>query len=130
VEIILNLAWALCSLGLFWIWARNRSSNPAPFRIQFLALAMVVLLLLPIISLSDDLLAMQGPAETDNCVRRALHADDGHPSVVPASMGMPEALFVTLASSGWSRDFFQTYQLAAPPAPLSRSLDSRPPPQA
>ncbi len=89
---------------------------------------MVVVLLLPVISLSDDLMAIQAPAETDSCVRRALHASDGNPSVVPSSMAMPEPVFDALATG--SQEFHQTIQLASPPSFQTRSLDSRPPPQA
>jgi len=97
---------------------------------QFLALGIVVLLLLPVISLSDDLMAMQGPAESDTCLRRALHANEGHPSVIPHSMAMPEQLFAMLAVRGMSQKTVQSYRVVPPQTFLIRSLDSRPPPQA
>src|ERR1700683_1045657 len=100
MEIVLNIAWALCSLGLFWFWLRSSVSDRVPRRTQMLALAMVVLLLLPVISLSDDLMAMQGPAETDSSIRRASHLDEGHPSVVPISFALPEQAFTALSWSG------------------------------
>jgi len=130
VEILLNLAWALCSLALLWMWMRRRPTNAAPVASQMLALAMVVILLLPVISLSDDLVAMQGPAESDSCVRRVLHANEGHPSVVPAAAGMPEEFFAVLTTTGGSRELIQSYNFAPSPTLLIRSLDSRPPPQA
>src|SRR5258708_4280975 len=105
MELLLNIAWALCSLGLFWLWVRSTSSHskyPIPHAAQALALLMVVLLLLPVISLSDDLAAAQGPAETDCCVRRALHSNELHPSVVPASLAMPEQEFAIFALNGFS----------------------------
>ena len=129
-EIILNLAWALCSLGLIWFWRRAGVSDSATRRTQIFALAMVVLLLLPVISLSDDLMAMQGPAETDTCLRRALHAGEGHPSVIPHSMAMPEPLFTALSIHRLSQKAVQMYRVAPPPTLLVRSLDSRPPPRA
>jgi hypothetical protein len=128
MEIILNLAWGLCSLGLIWFWVRTHGANPTPRKTQILALAVVVLLLLPVISLSDDLMATQGPAETDSCLRRALHSDDSHPSVVPASLALPEQMMTALLLSAISQEAVQNYRLA-PPAPVrTRSLDSRPPP--
>src|SRR5580698_10727892 len=99
MEITLNLAWAACSLVLIWFWTRNTAANPVPRRMQILALAMVVLLLLPVISLSDDLMAMQGPAEADSSLRRALHPDEGHPSIVPASFALAEQLIAALPQS-------------------------------
>lgn len=130
MEFVLNLAWVACSLGLVWFWLRTRDANSASHRMQILALAMVVVLLLPVISLSDDLMAMQGPAETDSCLRRALQTDEGHPSVVPASLAMPEQVFTALATSGLSQEAFVTFRLAPAPTFLPQSLDSRPPPQA
>jgi hypothetical protein len=127
---ILNLAWALCSLGLISLWMRSRSLSAIPRKTQLLALAMVVLMLLPVISLSDDLMAMQGPAETDSSVRRVLDNDQGHPSIVPAIMGMPEQIFSVPSTVGWSQDSLQSYNLAPQPIFLTRSLDSRPPPRA
>jgi len=128
MEIILNLAWGFCSLGLIWFWVRTRAANQAPRRTQILALAVVVLLLLPVISLSDDLMAMQGPAETDSSLRRSVHSDEGHPSVVPASLALPEQMMTALVLSGFSIEVVENYR-AAPPAPdHSRSLYSRPPP--
>jgi hypothetical protein len=129
MEIVLNIAWALCSLGLFWFWLRSNVSDRVPRRTQMLALAMVVLLLLPVISLSDDLMAMQGPAETDSSIRRASHLDEGHPSVVPVSLALPEHVFDLVPLSGYSRVAAQSQRLAPPAPVLTRSLDRRPPPQ-
>jgi len=128
MEIILNFAWALCSLGLILLWARSPQSNPVPRRTQIFALAMVVLLLLPVISLSDDLMAMQGPAETDTCLRRALHSSDLHPSVASACWALPAPVVTGLSWSGFSQDALESYHWIAKPNSLPRSLDSRPPP--
>jgi hypothetical protein len=130
MEITLNLAWAACSLVLIWFWTRNAASKPVSRKTQILALAMVVLLLLPVISLSDDLMAMQGPAETDSSMRRALHPDEGHPSVVPVSFAQPEQVFAALPWSGSSQVVVQNERLAPFVPVLTRSLDRRPPPQA
>jgi len=133
MELALNIAWALCSLGLIWLWVRtapSRSKHPIPRTVQALALVMVVLLLLPVISLSDDLAAAQGPAETDCCVRRVLHSNELHPSVVPASLSMPEREFALFALNGFSLATVQIDGQTAPTPILSRSLDNRPPPRA
>jgi hypothetical protein len=128
METALNLAWMLCSLLLVRSWMRNTASNPVPRRMQMLALAMVVLMLLPVISLSDDLMAMQGPAETDTSMRRALHPDEGHPSVVPVTFALPEAIFAAMPWSGYTQVAVQNKPLAPCLPVLTRSLDRRPPP--
>jgi hypothetical protein len=129
MEIILNLAWAAFSLVLIGLWMRTTASNPVSRRTQILSLAVVVLLLLPVISLSDDLMAMQGPAETDSGLRRAYHPDEAHPSVVPASLALPEGFFAALAMNGYSQEVVQSERLTPPLPCLTRSLDRRPPPQ-
>jgi hypothetical protein len=129
MEIVLNIAWILCSLGLVWFWARNTESRSVPRCTQALALAMVVLLLLPVISLSDDLMTMQGPAESDTYPRRALHLDDSHPPALATSFALPERVVSALALTGYSQDVLQDYRLTHPTASLTHSLDSRPPPQ-
>jgi hypothetical protein len=130
MEVVLNIAWALCSLGLVWFWFRSSASSRVPRSTQVLALAMVVLLLLPVISLSDDLMAMQGPAETDTSLRRASHLDEGHPSVVATSFAVPEQIFDLVPLSGYARVTIRTERLGVPAPILTRSLDRRPPPQA
>jgi hypothetical protein len=129
MEIVLNVAWALCSLGLIWVWMRSSASNPIPRRTQVLALMMVVLLLLPVISLSDDLMAMQGLAETDTCLRRALHSCDTHPSTMAASFALPEQVVSALVMSGGSQEVLEDCSPTPPTAFLMRALDSRPPPE-
>jgi hypothetical protein len=129
MEIVLNVAWAICSLGLILYWARTSASNPVPRGRQIFALAMVVLLLLPVISLSDDLMAMQGPAETDSCLRRVLQTSDAHPSVVPTSFALPEEIVAALSFSCPLQEIPQDSTPAIPASFLIRALDSRPPPQ-
>jgi hypothetical protein len=130
MEIILNLAWAACSLALLGFWMCAGESDTASRKTQLLALAMVVVLLLPVISLSDDLMAMQGPAETDTCLRRTFHVDEGHPPVVPHALALPEELFTVLSIGVPSQLALKTYSLVPPATFRTRSLDSRPPPRA
>jgi len=130
MEIILNIAWALCSLGLIWIWTRSMASNPVSRKTQILALAMVVLVLLPVISLSDDLMAMQAPAESDTSLRRALHSDHTHFPAVATSFALPEQAVTSLSLIWHSQEVPGHYGFTPPTVFLSRCLDSRPPPQA
>ena len=129
MEIILNIAWALCSLGLIVLWVRGSRTNPVSRRTQVFALAMVVLLLLPVISLSDDLMTMQGPAETDTCLRRALNPGDLHPSVAAACWALPVPMVAELSWTGFSQGGLESHRWIAKPNSLPRSLGSRPPPR-
>jgi hypothetical protein len=130
MEVILNFAWALCSLGLVWFWTRNTEPSSISRGKQALALAMVVLLLLPVISLSDDLMAMQGPAESDTYLRRALHSGDSHPSAFATSFALPEQIISALALTGYSQELLEDDSPTNLTDSLPHSLQSRPPPQA
>ena len=128
MEIILNIAWALFSTGLILFWIRDMRSHPERRGIQIVALAMVVLLLLPVISLSDDLMAMQGPAEAASSLLRAMHSDESHPSVVPATLAMPEQIVASPLVSAWSQEALQPQGVTTNASFFAAALDSRPPP--
>ena len=57
---------------------------------QFVAMALVILILLPAISMTDDLIAAQNPAEVDCCARRDHDFSSPH-SIVPAGRRAPAA---------------------------------------
>jgi len=130
VELVLNLAWAFCAIGLIGFWWRNRTANPQPVRMQLFALGMVVLLLLPVISVSDDLLAMQGASETDSSVRRILHENLGQLSTSPAFMALPPDITASIASFHLLREIVHIPTPASITTLASRSYANRPPPLA
>jgi hypothetical protein len=128
MELLLNLAWALLSIGLIGMWLRGSGSNPAPRHLQGMALAVVVLLLLPVISLSDDLMAAQGLAETDTCLRRAHDCDCGHHPVPPVTL--PEEITREVAVTGLSCEFLTDESGGQPSSFQGHALFGRPPPSA
>jgi hypothetical protein len=92
MELTLNLGWVLVALCMMCAWLRIAPRAARERRAQFVALAVVILILLPAISMTDDLMAAQNPAEVDCTVRR----DDGsfHPhSSVPLLEEIPLAAF-------------------------------------
>ncbi len=70
MELVLNLAWCLLATLMFCLWLRCASRTCDNRRMQFVALAVLLLILFPVISVTDDLQALQNPAETDSCQRR------------------------------------------------------------
>jgi len=75
VEIFFNLLWlALSSLLLgLWLFNRGRSADESvrsSAGIQFIALALLIVVLLPVVSLTDDLQACTMPAESEHLSRR------------------------------------------------------------
>jgi hypothetical protein len=65
-------------------YARHTDANR---RTQIVALAVLILILFPVISVTDDLQAMQNPAETDSCLRR-VHAVSSPHSIFPAASAL------------------------------------------
>src|SRR3954468_9626886 len=57
MEFGFNLAWLGLSLllSMGWAWSANRTSARHPHRASFLALVILIALLFPVVSISDDL---------------------------------------------------------------------------
>lgn len=70
MELILNALWAILAvIGLLSV-LRSSGHSPARRRSQLFAIAMVLTILFPAISISDDLWAAQHPLEEDGWFRR------------------------------------------------------------
>jgi hypothetical protein len=130
MELVLNLGWALVAMWLLCAWVRKAPRRATDRRIQMVALAVVILILLPAISMTDDLLAAQNPAEIDCCARRNHdHAACQH-SVIPAVAVLPvpgftgvSLVFVGMTAPGkLPSPFVENPSLA--------SIQNRPPPVA
>lgn len=79
MELVLNLVWMLLAALMYCLWVRCAPRKGADRRTQLVALALVVVILFPAISVTDDLLTAQNPAETD-CRQRKDHVcANAHP---------------------------------------------------
>src|SRR5579863_7791331 len=88
MELILNLAWALSAIGIVCLWLRFGHHANAGRRTQIVALAVLILILFPVISVTDDLQAVQNPAEVDACLRRCHVIANPH-CIFPAVAALP-----------------------------------------
>ena len=72
MELFLNFIWLSVSLALIvtWVKAVRRGDTKCSWTV-FLALVLLVVLLLPVISMTDDLVAMANPTELEHTVRRS-----------------------------------------------------------
>ncbi len=134
METALNLVWALLVALMFGLWLRFAPPISPNRRVdsrgmQFVALAVLILLLFPVISVTDDLQAIQNPAETDSCQRRDHVCSTPH-SIFPAVAALPLPAFSGLSFA---------YLLLAAPSALSAPvvansalapIQNRPPPAA
>ncbi|QNI33392.1 hypothetical protein H7849_05410 [Alloacidobacterium dinghuense] len=74
VELFLNFAWAMLSVTLSLLWIKRLRvsvhSKQPDVKVQLLALAMLIIILLPVISMTDDMQAISA-AEIEHVTRRA-----------------------------------------------------------
>jgi len=130
MELTLNFGWALLALWMLWAWMRMAPQGTSDRRIQAAALAVVILILLPAISMTDDLVSAQNPAEIDCCAgRHHDHAARPH-SIIPAVAVLPLPGF-----TGISLAFFGMATPNNLPSPFVEnpsltSIQNRPPPAA
>jgi hypothetical protein len=83
LEVLFNLLWLALSGSLvgLWLWSQRRwAYEPlrVSTRMQIMALAILIVILLPVVSLTDDLQACTAPAEVEHLIRRGdlqAHAD-------------------------------------------------------
>jgi hypothetical protein len=134
VELFFNIVWGGISLLLGYVWftslfrAGTDSLLPSR-RAQFVALGMLILILLPVVSLTDDLHALSTPVETEHVTRRA--------HILPAidqAADLTALLQVRLVLSRYL-PHLQTFALlepsvqwARPQTGCIRQLANRPPP--
>jgi hypothetical protein len=129
MELTLNLVWALLAAYLVQLWMVHARREGASRQTQLAALAMMLLILFPVISVTDDLLAAQNPAEVESSLRRddgAMQAQPFFPAVAalpPAFFAAPDFGATGLAPRGFS-------ETPAVRSPALQSIHNRPPPTA
>jgi hypothetical protein len=126
---VLNLEWVVLATLMFWLWVRHARREGPGRRMQFIALALVLVNMFVVISMYDDMAMAQNPAET-----RCFQRDDdlgahSNASFHPVVASMP-ALAAELP--------FNTFRFAEPGSllvpivkvPVLTSIQNRPPPAA
>lgn len=98
MEIFFNLMWVAVAIALCGLCLGERRAQPASsllpgVALQLVALGLLILILLPAISLTDDLQACTTPAESEHFSRRC----DLQPSADPALHRLPLALALLFA---------------------------------
>jgi hypothetical protein len=132
MELTLNLAWLVLTVFLVKLWLRPALPSSASTRSQMVALITVIVIMFPVISVTDDLQMAQNPTEADTyylCTRRDQAALSPH-SILPTAATLPPPAFTELT--------FGFLRFSAPgshPAPLVEipalaSIQNRPPPVA
>jgi hypothetical protein len=136
MEFGFNLAWLILSLLLStgWAWSANRTSARHPHRASFLALVILIALLFPVVSISDDLhenqskITSEEPRYKDDLQHR-MECARLHSDVVPAVLDLPLTLTVPAIQVIHSEELrgpVSTSKLA--PAGFPPTLHDLPPP--
>ena len=90
MEIVLNCVWAFVALLAVIFWIRGERSVRADRHLPIIALGLLLVILFPVISVSDDLWSLQNPAEADTCVRRNEISPCAH-AILPLLASLPVA---------------------------------------
>ena len=136
MELLSNLVWATVILALWGVWladwrCRHGRSLLPRAGVQLLALAMLSAILLPAISITDDLQAYHNPAE----VQRTSDRNDRHAILAKSPHSPPPALALLAFCMRPSRLYTIAFLTAGEATPrqqvaYSHTLWSRPPPSA
>ncbi len=129
MELFLNSAWMLMATAIVYLWLRLGRRTPAERHMSFVALVMLIVILFPVISVSDDLWSIQNPAETDTCQRRDHRASSPH-SISTGSVALHETPGAELSFAVQRLDAPRQIQLRANYIPALHSIQNRPPPAA
>ena len=129
MELFLNLAWAALATLMLVLWLRSGARDGADRRMQFVALAVLVAILLPVISVTDDLQAAQNPAEVDCCVRRAHEGNSAHVILSGTATPPPPGLAI-LAFGPCIHLVVDSRPAPCVKSPALASIQNRPPPAA
>ena len=130
MELTLNLGWALVAVWILCAWVRTAPRRATDRRIQMVALAVVILILLPAISMPDDLLAAQNPAEIDCCARRNHDHGASPHSILPAAASLPLPSFTGISLACVAKAAPGNLPCPFIEIPSLASIQNRPPPAA
>ncbi|MGO8933968.1 MAG: hypothetical protein ACLPLZ_00280 [Terracidiphilus sp.] len=64
MELVLNLEWIVLAALMCWLWLRHARREGPGRRVQFIALALVLVNMFVLITMYDDMAMAQNPAET------------------------------------------------------------------
>jgi hypothetical protein len=102
MELLLNLAWLLLAVPAYWLW-RGSGSISAKYKFTrwqcLLALACLLVILFPVISATDDLMAMRTEMEESPISKRSIRqASHDKVSVWNTGLQAPPALLRTAST--------------------------------
>jgi hypothetical protein len=135
VELLLNFLWLSVSVALILFWVRATLRGETEVNLTaVVAIVLLLALLLPVISITDDLIASDSPTESEHLVRRVemplLHLTP-HAAILPEMALLTALLFLgyTILLARLSR-FTLRFSPRVPMEGFARTAGVRPPPAA
>jgi hypothetical protein len=131
MELALNLAWAVLAVILLVLQKRHALREGRYLRAHLVARLLILLILFPVISVTDDLQLAQNPAEAENygmCARWDHASPSHHVDFLAAAMPLPGFVPHLMWHSGILLPEHSTVRFRENPA--LNSIESRPPPAA
>ena len=139
MEILLNCVWLVLGLSLISGWSthawRTRTCEPDTFlpsrRLQLTALLLLVILLFPVISVTDDIAMCTAPRDAERALRLHDPFDGSQPAqaLLPSTMAWMD-VFADPLRKGPSRPVEEEANVVVQLAVTRLPIDSRPPPVA
>jgi hypothetical protein len=127
MELVLNLGWLVLATLMCWLWLHYAPIRGADRRIQIVALALIILILFPVISVTDDIVALQNPAETVSYERKDNVCAHAHDTLHPV-VGTIPPLFAQLSFTLFCVAVLDNPHALAAKAPTMATVRNRPPP--
>ena len=129
MELALNLVWLLLGASLIHLWLRFTPRSDSNQRMQWVALAVLILILFPVISVTDDLQAAMNPAEVDSSLRRDYRAINPH-FILPAVAALPPRVAADIPFSSLHLSAPRYLSATVLGKPALAPIQNRPPPAA
>lgn len=129
MELALNLVWLAIAALMLFLWTRHAAQDGENGRVQIVALIVLILIIFPVISVTDDLVAAQNLAEARSAQREDYVRSNSHHEL-PLVLAIDSIL--SLDCPRGPAQFLAAEILPAPEmkASVLHSIDSRPPPAA
>jgi hypothetical protein len=139
VEILLNCVWLVLGLLLITTWSAHAWRTGTcgadgllpPRHLQFTAILILLILLFPVISVTDDIAVCTAPRDAERAL--GLHdpfdGSQSTPALLPSTMAWMDAVAILL-HSGPPRPVEEDAELAIQLAGTRLPIESRPPPVA
>jgi hypothetical protein len=129
MELALNLGWTVLATLMFVLWMHYAPREGTDQKTQLVALMLVIVILFPVISVTDDIVMAMNPGETDYYQRKDHVCANAH-SAPHSVVGVTQQFAGELSSE--SVYFAEHGNLVIPTVkvPALNSIQNRPPPAA